>query len=195
MTGRLSLAVCAALALTAPAFASPALVAGKSAPPLPAWTAYCAKNPAECRIDRREPETVAATPELIDLIEAVNAYVNRTVVPIADLAHRGVVDVWELPSDGKGDCEDFQLLKRKFLIGAGLPRRALPMTVVLDEIGDGHAVLTVRTDRGDLILDNKTYAVKRWDETGYSFVKREAETATGWAFVEDPPAKVAAAGQ
>ena len=186
MTGRLSLAVCAALALTAPAFASPALVAGKSAPPLPAWTAYCAKNPAECRIDRREPETVAATPELIDLIEAVNAYVNRTVVPIADLAHRGVVDVWELPSDGKGDCEDFQLLKRKFLIAAGLPRRALPMTVVLDEIGDGHAVLTVRTDRGDLILDNKTC---------YSFVKREAETATGWAFVEDPPAKVAAAGQ
>ena len=73
MTGRLSLAVCAALALTAPAFASPGLVAGKSAPPLPAWTAYCAKNPAECRIDRREPETVAATPELIDLIEAVNA--------------------------------------------------------------------------------------------------------------------------
>ena len=67
------------------------------------------------------------------------------------------------------------------------------MTVVLDEIGDGHAVLTVRTDRGDLILDNKTYAVKRWDETGYSFIKREAETATGWAFVEDPPAKVAAA--
>ena len=29
------------------------------------------------------------------------------------------------------------------------------MTVVIDEQGEGHAVLMVRTDRGDFILDNK----------------------------------------
>jgi predicted transglutaminase-like cysteine proteinase len=136
---------------------------------------------------------VAVTPELIELISAVNVHVNRTIAPATDLAHRGVLDVWELPSDGRGDCEDYQLLKRKYLVEAGVPRRAMPMTVVLDEVGDGHAVLTIRTTRGDLILDNKTYAVKRWDETGYAFVKREAETATGWGFVEEPPAQVATA--
>ncbi len=38
-------------------------------------------------------------------------------------------------------------------------------------------MLMVRTDRGDLILDNKTNAVLPWQRTGYSFVKREGQTA------------------
>jgi predicted transglutaminase-like cysteine proteinase len=68
--------------------------------------------------------------------------------------------------------------------------------VAIDELGQGHAVLTVRTDKGDLILDNKTFLVKRWDETNYTFVKREADTATGWGFVEDRPEKaIVAAAQ
>jgi predicted transglutaminase-like cysteine proteinase len=33
----------------------------------------------------------------------------------------------------------------------------------------------VRTDRGDLILDNKTNAVLPWRQTGYDFVKREGD--------------------
>ena len=84
-------------------------------------------------------------------------------------------------------------MKRKYLVEAGVPRRAMPMTVVLDEVGDGHAVLTIRTTSGDLILDNKTDAVKRWDETGYAFVKREAETSTGWVIRRGNAAQVAAA--
>lgn len=195
MSGRLGKALVLALALAAPAAASPSLVGRREAPPLPAWSVYCTQLPNECRTNRNEPDIVTMTPELMDLVEAVNAYVNRTIVPVTDLAHRGVVDVWEIPTDGKGDCEDFQLLKRKFLVEGGLPRRALLMTVVIDESGDGHAVLTLRSDRGDFILDNKTYAVKRWDATSYIFVKREAETTSGWAFTEEPPAKVATAGQ
>jgi predicted transglutaminase-like cysteine proteinase len=185
------MALAAVLVLVAPAFASPALVARHEAPPLPAWSLFCTKSPAQCRVDPNEPEVVAATVDFMDLIEAVNAYVNRTIVPITDLAHRGIIDVWELPSDGEGDCEDFQLLKRRYLADAGVPLRAMPMTVVLDEDGAGHAVLTIRTDRGDLILDNKNSAVKRWNETGYAFVKREAETPTGWGFLEEPPAMMA----
>jgi len=61
-----------------------------------------------------------------------------------------------------GDCEDYQLLKRKLLVEAGLPRRAMRMTVVIDDIDEGHALLTVRTDAGDLILDNKVDAVLPW---------------------------------
>jgi len=52
--------------------------------------------------------------------------------------------------------------------------------VVIDEIGEGHAVLMVRTDRGDLILDNKTNAVLPWQRTGYSFVKREGQDGKAW---------------
>ena len=90
--------------------------------------------------------------------------------PIAhvDLGALGVADRWDLAEDGSGDCEDFQLLKRKLLAQSGLPRRAMRMTVVIDEKGEGHAVLTLLTDRGDLVLDNKTSAVSdRLNATRY----------------------------
>ena len=54
------------------------------------------------------------------------------------------------------------------------------MTVVTDQKGEGHAVLMVRTNHGDLILDNKTNRVLPWLETGYTFVKREGQDSTGW---------------
>ncbi len=135
-------------------------------------------------------ETVAATPELLDLVDAVNRYVNRTILPVTDKDHWGVIDRWGFPVDAMGDCEDIQLLKRRSLIAAGVPRRALPMTVVLDEAGEGHAVLTVRTHGEDLILDNKTSDVKSWDRTAYTYVKREGETRTGWVFLEAKPMPV-----
>ncbi len=53
-----------------------------------------------------------------------------------------------------GDCEDIALLKRRDLIEKGWPVGALLMTVVRQANGEGHAVLTVLTDRGDLVLDN-----------------------------------------
>jgi predicted transglutaminase-like cysteine proteinase len=91
-----------------------------------------------------------------------------------------VPDRWDLPTDGRGDCEDFQLLKRKLLAEAGLPRRAMRMAVVVDDEGQGHAVLMIRTDRGDFVLDNKVSTVLPWHRTGYIFVKRESEESIGW---------------
>lgn len=187
MAIRSLLALAALCGLVGAAQASPVLTVGDPAPPITAWKAFCAKNPAECRVDQSEAEVVAETPELLDLLDAVNAHVNRTITPVTDKDRWGVVDRWDYPIDGQGDCEDIQLLKRRYLAEAGIPRRAMPITVVIDEAGEGHAVLTIRTDKSDLILDNKTYAVKRWDETSYAFVKREAETPTGWGFVEELP--------
>ncbi|MEE8629514.1 MULTISPECIES: transglutaminase-like cysteine peptidase, partial [Methylobacterium] len=99
---------------------------------------------------------------------------------VTDQEHWGVPDRWDLAEDGSGDCEDFQLLKRKLLAQAGLPRRAMRMTVVIDDKGEGHAVLMLRTDRGDLVLDNKTSAVLPWHKTGYTYIKREADESMRW---------------
>jgi predicted transglutaminase-like cysteine proteinase len=96
------------------------------------------------------------------------------------MEHWGVVDRWDFPEDGYGDCEDYQLLKRKLLAERGLSRRAMRMTVVIDEQGEGHAVLMIRTSRGDYILDNKTSAVLPWRDTGYTYVKREGQDSTAW---------------
>ena len=65
---------------------------------------------------------------------------------MTDLEHWGVVERWNYPDDGYGDCEDYVLLKRRMLMQAGWPREALLITVVRDKKGDGHAVLTVKTD-------------------------------------------------
>lgn len=66
----------------------------------------------------------------------------------------------------------------------GLPRRAMRMTVVIDVDGAGHAVLMVRTDHGDFILDNKRNEVFPWQETGYHFVKQEGTNSIEWVWLE-----------
>jgi predicted transglutaminase-like cysteine proteinase len=162
-----------------PRASAPAAMFG-DAKPVPAWTAFCERYRAECAVDTREPEVIALTPKVWATLNTVNRAVNTAVEPMTDDAHWGVPDRWDLAEDGAGDCEDYQLLKRHRLVEAGLPRRALRMAVVLDENGDGHAVLIARTDRGDLVLDNKTRAILAWHETGYVFIKRESQSATAW---------------
>ena len=105
----------------------------------------------------------------------VNRWVNETIKPVTDLEHWGVIERWSYPTDGYGDCEDYVLLKRKMLIEAGWPREALLITVVRDKRGDGHAVLTVKTDKGEFILDNQNEDILPWTETGYRLVKRQSQ--------------------
>ncbi|MDP4022805.1 transglutaminase-like cysteine peptidase [Methylobacterium sp. NEAU 140] len=150
------------------------------AKPLAAWVAFCQGYAAECAVDQAEPARITLTQAVWNTIVAVNRRVNKTIQPMTDMDHLHVADRWDLAEDGIGDCEDFQLLKRRLLAEAGLPRRAMRMTVVIDEKGEGHAVLTLITDRGDLVLDNKTGAVLPWHRTGYVFVKRESQDAVAW---------------
>ncbi|KAB7784231.1 transglutaminase-like cysteine peptidase [Methylorubrum populi] len=156
------------------------LTPGAEARPILAWTEFCQSYPAECAFDRNEPARITLTPAIWSTIVSVNRRVNRTIEPVTDQEHWGRPDRWDLAEDGRGDCEDYQLLKRRMLAAAGLPRRAMRMTVVIDEKGEGHAVLTLVTDRGDYILDNKTNAVMAWHETGYVFIKREGQDALAW---------------
>lgn len=148
--------------------------------PLAAWVEFCRRYPAECAIDTSEPTTIALTPKVWQTIATINRRVNTAIKPLTDEDHWGVADRWDLAEDGFGDCEDYQLLKRKLLAEAGFPRRAMRMTVVIDEKREGHAVLMLRTDRGDFVLDNKTDAVSPWFATGYTYVKRESQDAIAW---------------
>jgi predicted transglutaminase-like cysteine proteinase len=108
--------------------------------------------------------------------------------------HWGVIDRWNYPDDGYGDCEDYVLLKRKMLMQAGWPRQALLITVVRDRNGDGHAVLTVKTDKGEFILDNQSPEILLWSETGYHFVKRQSQNDPNyWIGLGDPRPAVATA--
>ncbi len=162
---------------------SAAILSSGQAGPTPAWIAFCKQMPDECALDSSEPAIIALSPETWKLLVDVNERVNAKILPVTDQDHWGVADRWDYPDDGMGDCEDIQLLKRRVLIEAGLPRRALRMTVVIDELGAGHAVLMARTSRGDYILDNKRAAVLSWQETGYRYVKREGSESAAWVWL------------
>jgi predicted transglutaminase-like cysteine proteinase len=177
-----------------PAAHRPLARSGGAGPTL-AWTRFCERRPDECTIDTSERTVIALTAEVWQTLLIVNREVNERIKPLTDREHWGIEDRWDFAEDGFGDCEDFQLVKRKELAQRGLPRRALRMTVVIDEEGAGHAVMMVRTDRGDFILDNRRDAVLPWAGTGYLFVKREGQDSPTWVSLEPVPSPVATANQ
>ncbi len=139
------------------------------------WVDFCNRYAAECDGPVLAPQDIALSAKSFKDIDRINRAVNKNVQPETDMDHWGIVDRWDYPLDGKGDCEDYALLKRKLLIQAGYPRQALLMTVVKDHAGEGHAILTVKTNKGDYVLDNMVDSVLPWDQSGYRFVKRQSQ--------------------
>jgi predicted transglutaminase-like cysteine proteinase len=160
-----------------------------NAGPTHAWIRFCESHPDECRVDLSQPAQISLNSQVWITFTQVNERVNSSILAVTDQDHWGVLDRWDYPDDGLGDCEDIQLLKRKLLVQAGLPQRAMRMAAVIDEQGQGHAVLMILTDRGDFILDNKRNAILPWRRTGYTFIKREGTNGNAWVALGDqsPP--------
>jgi predicted transglutaminase-like cysteine proteinase len=150
-----------------------------------AWTDFCVRYISECDVPALPAADVVQSPATLRLLTKINHFVNTDIQPMSDQDHWGVADRWDIPTDGYGDCEDYALLKRKMLIEEGLPRQALLMTIVRDQHNEGHAILTVKTDQGDLILDNLNDAVISWRDAPYRFIKRQSqENPNKWVALE-----------
>ena len=176
------------------AVAEPYLAVGTTARPPVGWVEFCAENSRECSVQTKEPRDVVLNPKVWSSLVRINDWVNQAIRPVTDMEHWGTVEKWSYPDDGYGDCEDYVLLKRRMLFEAGWPRSALLITVVRDRKGDGHAVLTVRTDKGDYILDNQNDKILPWADTGYRFVKRQSQTdPNSWVALGDPRSATATA--
>jgi predicted transglutaminase-like cysteine proteinase len=159
------------------------------------WVEFCVEYKGECDTKPSAPRDVVLTTKAWEDMVKVNAWANDNIQPVTDMEHWGVVERWNYPDDGKGDCEDYVLLKRRMLMQAGWPREALLITVVRDKRGDGHAVLTVKTNRGEFILDNQESEILAWNKTGYKFVKRQSQSDPNlWVGLGEPrgPATVSA---
>ncbi len=161
------------------------------------WLQLCADHPEECRPLAEPPRDVTLTPDLLQQLFSINSHVNDRVKWTSDTGLYGKAERWAYPLD-RGDCEDIVLLKRRLLARAGWPMNALLITTVQEPgIDQGrHAVLTVRTDRGELILDNQTPEILFWHETNYRFLARQSATDPNvWlSFAEQPrPASLPAA--
>jgi predicted transglutaminase-like cysteine proteinase len=157
-------------------------------PPI-GWVDFCVEYDPECKTKPSQPRDVVLTAHAFADLERVNLWVNSHIKPMTDLDHWGVVERWNYPDDGYGDCEDYVLLKRRMLMQAGWPREALLITVVRDHHGDGHAVLTVKSTKGEYILDNQTDRILLWADTGYRFVKRQSQADPNvWVSLGEPRA-------
>lgn len=188
------LATCAFAAMTVAAFA-PALAAGPGGPAKALGNApvirfleakrptmapfahmrFCAKNPGDCEAGSG-PDVIGLGDSQRKQLDNVNLSVNRSIKPIND----GGPDEWQIDVTA-GDCEDFALTKRHRLIALGWSPKALRMAVARTRDGEGHAVLVVKTDRGDLVLDNRTNEIKDWRQAGLYWVKiQSGDAPTTW---------------
>jgi len=158
------------------------------------WVEFCTHRSWECNGAPTAARDVALTGKAWKDLVRINRIVNTRIRPMTDLEHYGVVEKWAYPDDGYGDCEDYVLLKRRMLMEAGWPREALLITVVRDQKGDGHAVLTVKTDQGEFVLDNQNEEIVLWSESGYRFVKRQSQSDPNvWVSIGGPRATTATA--
>ena len=178
------------------ASASPAAVMrviGKANPPIGHYE-FCQTYQSECQPTSLDNGPMKLNEERWKTMLDVNYTVNTTITPMTDMEIYGVEERWAYPTT-VGDCEDFVLLKRKMLMNKGFSASNLLITVVLQPNGEGHAVLTVRTDRGDFILDNMRNKVMNWSETEYTYLKRQDSANPGrWVKIQDGRATTAVGG-
>lgn len=172
----------ASVDLSNPAFAQ---VAGKTSIPI-GHSEFCKAHRGECGKNRNVVDVETLTEDRWQTLVAVNVEYNRSIVPVTDADLYHVEELWTYPQQGYGDCEDYALAKRRALIDAGWDPSTLLIAVVRQKTGDGHAVLMVRTDRGDLVLDNQDGSIRVWNETPYQYLKRQSQANSGeWVDILD----------
>ena len=146
---------------------------------------FCKRYPAECGMNPTVVDDIHLTPQSWQHLLDVNTSFNTSIVPETDMQLYHVPEYWTYPH-GYGDCEDIALAKRRQLIEDGWPVSTLLMTVAKEANGEGHAVLMVRTDRVDLILDNQDSTIRDWRESPYHFLKRQSQANAGeWVGIDD----------
>ena len=151
---------------------------------------FCTRYPNECGVNATVVEDVHLGTDNWQQLLSVNTYFNTTIVPETDEQLYHVAEFWTYPH-GYGDCEDIALAKRKQLIADGWPASTLLMTIAKESNGEGHAVLMVRTDRGDLILDNQDSTIRDWRDSPYHLLKRQSQANAGeWVGIGDDRAAV-----
>ena len=146
---------------------------GKSRPPI-GYVLFCKRGADECKTSDGKIERLTLTNENWNNINQVNAFVNSSIRPSSDIDLYHTTEYWAYPTTA-GDCEDYVLLKKRLLTKLGFNPDELLITVLLDEHGEGHAVLSVLTKDADLILDNRRNEILSVNQTNYKFLKRQSQ--------------------
>jgi predicted transglutaminase-like cysteine proteinase len=130
---------------------------------------FCIDYPSDCPSSGGQSRVQLTRARLAQLSE-VNRRVNAAIKPTQDTS---ALRYWHL-NVGAGDCNAFAIQKRHELLSLGWSAGALALTVAQTSWGEGHLVVTVRTDDGDLVLDNLRSKIVSWQQAGYHFVMRQS---------------------
>jgi predicted transglutaminase-like cysteine proteinase len=138
-------------------------------PPM-AHTIFCLRYEDECRTKPLfRGGAVRLTRKRWADLKQVNQTVNRSIIP--ERQEPGpAVESW-LINPPRGDCNDYAVSKRHELLNRGWASGALLLSEVVTNWGKHHLVVVVRTQSGDLILDNLTPEIKPWERAPYSWVR------------------------
>jgi predicted transglutaminase-like cysteine proteinase len=180
-----------AIVAATPALAWTQMPTGAPAIPPAGFLGFCAKHLPECLTRSQEPTTVELTDERARALEAVQTAINASIAPRLDPAH-----LWDYSTDGTGDCNKYALTKRRELLAQGFPRGAVLLATATTERGEGHLVVVVRTDRGDLVLDNRVQHVVDWSVLPYHWVSVQSQQSpVRWVSVLSQPIATADASK
>jgi predicted transglutaminase-like cysteine proteinase len=122
---------------------------------------------------------IVLSDDLFNRIMRVNREINRRMTPKIDAT-------WHI-GGSSGDCKDYALTKRDILDKIGLPTSATLIATVLVPGGQMHAVLVLRTDRGDFVLDNLSSAIRSWTALPYHWNEIQSpDDPSIWLRVSEP---------
>lgn len=134
---------------------------------------FCVTQRTHCA--RGGKAQVEMTEDLMRVVELTNTSVNRSIRPLNDANG----DVWSINVTA-GDCEDYALTKRGYLVERGVPLNALRIATAYTRSGEAHAVLVLRSDQGDLVLDNRHDAIQHWYQTDLDWLAISGNDLTQW---------------
>ncbi len=148
------------------------------------WRAILTKINAEtatldrCRIAQECSEAARAFLEIVAQgasryglarIGLINRAVNMAIIPTSDMKQWGVADRWSPPLEtlrtGRGDCEDYAIVKYAALIDSGVAKDDVKLVIVRNRFSEqDHAVVAARVGDAWVILDNRSFALAPADK-------------------------------
>ena len=98
----------------------------------------------------------------IDQLKSINFQVNRSMRYVDDVPANGSLDLWQVPVNNEGDCEDYALLKYKMLVESGWNPNDLSFAILrtLGTRGGYHAILVATVEGKKYSLDMNFNEVK-----------------------------------
>ncbi len=112
-----------------------------------------------------------------DLIYSINKKINEQIKYVSDFEQFGEEERWQFPletlANGKGDCEDYVILKGYMLSNLTPPRHSsIVFMVSYDQIGKHNAVghVMLKDLKTGLYLDNNTDSLLTYNDVIQNYV-------------------------